>query len=393
MHNAPLAMLGGLSAEQFLADYWQKKPLLVRQAFEPPLCAISPEELAGLALEEGIEARIVQEHHPQGRWHLHRGPFTEGDFLSLPPTHWTLLVQQLDAWVPDVHALKQRFRFIPDWRIDDIMASYAPEGGSVGPHFDYYDVFLVQAQGEREWRLGQMCNRDTPRIDGTELNILAEFNEHQRYVLAPGDMLYLPPRLAHYGIALNRCITLSVGFRAPSHQQVIDGFSTHALERLSQERFYEDPDLQPATRPGEISPSSIVKLREIVNQALQDDLQLAKWFGTFATEPKNTAILLADDDIEWDRESLLNWVQSGEVAQANEGSRIAYINTTTGICLFIDGLPMDLALEDLNWVQGLCESQQLHFARIPELNTRTALQDYLLDCLAQGSLHLEVADE
>ncbi len=393
MKADPTALLGGLTAEQFLAEYWQKKPLLIRQAFTHDICPLSPEELAGLALEEGVEARIIQEAHADGPWQLRRGPFSEQDFVSLPATHWTLLVQQLDAWVPEIHALKQAFRFIPDWRVDDIMASYAPQGGSVGPHFDYYDVFLIQAQGEREWRIGQHCDRHSPRISGTELNILADFQESERHLLAPGDMLYLPPHLAHYGIAQNACITLSLGFRAPSYQQIIDGFTTHILEQLPPDRFYQDANLETTLHPGEIAPASILKLREIINRALDDDIQLAKWFGAFSTEPKNPAVLPDDDDCQLDRNALLTAARQEATLPGNDGSRFAYVTLTSGICLFIDGIPMDLGQKDLTWVQGLCDTRRLILARIPELSTRIELQDYLLDCIAQGSLHLEVSDE
>ncbi len=387
MNRPALSVLGGLTAEEFLRDYWQKKPLLVRNAFNEPTCPLSPEELAGLALEEDVEARIIQEKHADGPWHLSAGPFDEEDFLQLPATHWTLLVQQLDAWVPEVNTLKHYFNFIPYWRIDDIMASYAPQGGSVGPHFDYYDVFLIQAEGEREWRIGQHCAPDTERQEGTPLNIIANFEEQERHVLAPGDMLYLPPRLAHYGIAQNRCVTLSVGFRAPSHQQLLEGFMGHLLDKVPADRFFEDANRKAATHAGEIDAESIVNMGKILREYLHDDLQVARWFGTFATEAKNPAILVPDDSFD-DAGQLAS---SQSVLFANEGSRLAWLRTQQGICLFIDGEPMDLGETDLPWIQSLCDHDSVALTDIPKLNARTDVQDFLFECVQQGSLLVEEA--
>ena len=191
--SATLDVLGGISAEHFLKEYWQKKPLLIRQAFPGFLCPVSPDELAGLALEESVESRLIQEQQGEAHWVLENGPFEESRFGQLPATHWTLLIQQLDAWHEEINALKQHFSFIPNWRIDDIMASYAPQGGSVGPHYDQYDVFLLQAHGHRHWQIGQMCDEHSPQLEGTPLRILKAFEAQADWVLAPGDMLYLPP--------------------------------------------------------------------------------------------------------------------------------------------------------------------------------------------------------
>lgn len=160
-------MLGGLTPSEFLRDYWQKKPLVIRQAFPDFHCPVSADELAGLACEEGVESRIVIENDDGKPWQLHNGPFSPDRFSSLPEQDWTLLVQGLDHWVPDIADLLEHFRFIPNWRLDDIMASFAPKGGSVGPHYDQYDVFLLQAQGHRRWTFGGHCDHTSPRVEGT----------------------------------------------------------------------------------------------------------------------------------------------------------------------------------------------------------------------------------
>ena len=209
-------ILGDLSVEAFLRDYWQKKPLVIRQAwpnFQPLLAA---DELAGLSLESEIESRLVMEHGTAGPWEIRKGPFDESAFADLPESHWTLLVQAVDHWIPEAADLLEHFRFLPGWRVDDLMISYAVDGGSVGPHYDQYDVFLLQAEGQREWRIGQMCHEDSAILKGPMIRVLAAFEETERWVLNPGDMLYLPPQLAHYGIAQGECQTYSIGFRAPS---------------------------------------------------------------------------------------------------------------------------------------------------------------------------------
>ena len=218
-------MLGGLTASEFLRDYWQKRPLVIRQAFPGFQSPVSPDELAGLACEEAVESRIVIENDAGKPWQLHNGPFSPDRFSDLPEQDWTLLVQGLDHWVPEIADLLDNFRFIPNWRLDDIMASYAPKGGSVGPHYDMYDVFLLQAQGHRRWTFGGHCDHTSPRVEGTPLRILSSWDGEETVTLAPGDMLYLPPGIGHHGVAEDDCITLSVGFRAPTIDDILTSFT------------------------------------------------------------------------------------------------------------------------------------------------------------------------
>src|SRR5690554_6799721 len=189
------SLLGELSIAEFLQDYWQKKPLLIRNAWPGFKPLLSAEELAGLSLEEVIESRLVQEHG-ETPWQVRSGPFTESDYQALPDSHWTLLVQAVDQWIPEAADLLEHFRFIPSWRIDDLMISYAVNGGSVGPHYDQYDVFLLQAEGQREWRIGQMCSEQSAIVKGPKIRLLEQFDQTDSFVLNPGDMLYLPPKLA-----------------------------------------------------------------------------------------------------------------------------------------------------------------------------------------------------
>lgn len=277
--------LGDIDTDTFLREYWQQKPLLIRQAFPDFVSPLSPDELAGLALEEEIESRLVLE---QGKtpWELRCGPFTEHDFQQLPKTNWTLLIQAVDQLIPEVTELLQWFRFLPDWRLDDIMVSYATTGGSVGPHFDHYDVFLLQGAGERLWQIGQPCFPKTPLLSGTDLSILQNFDQTESFTLSPGDMLYLPPQLAHWGKALDDdCITYSIGFRAPSHSEILEGVLQGQLKHLSEFERFSDTGLSPLSNPGLIPPAVIDELLHICQQSLTRE-NVEDWFGRYMTQPK-----------------------------------------------------------------------------------------------------------
>ena len=222
-----------IPVKTFLTDYWQKKPLVIRDALPCFINPISPDELAGLALEEDIESRIV--HETLGTsplWHLKKGPFSESDFSTLPKTHWTLLVQGLDRIIPEVYELLNHFDFIPQWRIDDVMLSFAALDGSVGPHYDNYDVFLYQAKGQRKWSLTtKNCHTDN-YIKNIDLRIMNEFNVEEEFILEEGDMLYLPPHVGHYGISLSEeCMTYSFGYRSYQGQELWDSLGDYVSEK------------------------------------------------------------------------------------------------------------------------------------------------------------------
>ena len=220
-----LAVLGGITAEQFLNEYWQKKPLLVRNAMPEIMGLLEPEDVKELALEEDVSARLIrQKNKNPNEWHVKSSPLTKGDFQKLPNL-WTILVQAVDHYSFDIAELWKKFPFIPQWRRDDIMVSYAPQGGSVGKHFDFYDVFLVQGHGHRRWQLGQMCDESTQFIPDQPLKLLPEINVQFDEVLAPGDLLYVPPGLAHYGVAEDDCLTFSFGFRMPNLAEMTDRLS------------------------------------------------------------------------------------------------------------------------------------------------------------------------
>jgi 50S ribosomal protein L16 3-hydroxylase len=279
-------ILGNISKEQFLKEYWQKKPLLIRQAYPNFKPLIPADELAGMSLEEEIESRIIMENGPDSPWQLISGPFQEETFGSLPEDKWTLLIQGVDQWVPEAADLLQDFNFIPNWRIDDLMISFATDGGSVGPHYDQYDVFLLQAEGQREWRIGQMCTEHDAFLKETKLRLLAKFEETERWLLEPGDMLYLPPRLAHYGISQGNGQTYSIGFRAPSQSELMHSLVDQIDASSNEDQRYGDPDLALQTHSGEINEAALQQVRDFMTQALADPVLLSDAIGKLMTEAK-----------------------------------------------------------------------------------------------------------
>ena len=275
----------GMTPARFLRDYWQKRPLLVRGAFPGFESPISPEDLAGLACEDAALARLVMQDRGTDRWTLRNGPFAEDLFPALPRRDWTLLVQDVDKWDMDVRALLAAFDFLPSWRLDDIMVSFAAPGGSVGAHVDQYDVFLLQALGHRRWQIDSRPGAPTAFRDDAELKLLREFTPDQDWVLAPGDMLYLPPGVPHHGVAEDACLTFSIGMRAPSQSELMLDFVEELAASLPEERRYADPDLQPPADPHEIDDAAFARVRAAL-QPLRDldDAALRRWFGRFATQ-------------------------------------------------------------------------------------------------------------
>jgi 50S ribosomal protein L16 3-hydroxylase len=275
----------GMSATQFLRDYWQKRPLLIRNAFPDFTSPVAPEDLAGLACEEGALSRLIQHDEDRERWRVKTGPLSESDFAKTGDANWTLLVQDVDKWDMDVAALLDRFRFLPSWRVDDVMISYAEPGGGVGAHVDQYDVFLLQGLGQRHWAIS--TDPDAPKDfrSDVELKQLQHFHPTHEWLLDPGDMLYLPPGIAHDGVAFGGpCMTFSVGMRAPSQAELVGDLADYLAEHLPEELRYTDPDLAPAKRVGEIDKAALQRLRTALPTATAlDDATLLDWFGRFIT--------------------------------------------------------------------------------------------------------------
>ncbi len=282
----PLALLGGLTPSQFMKRHWQKKPLLVRNAIPGFVPCVGRNELVALAGREGVESRLIVDSDKG--WKMKHGPLAK---RSLPPfsqKKWTFLVQGVDLRDDGVHALMQQFRFVPDARLDDLMISYATDGGGVGPHFDSYDVFLLQAHGQRRWRIGR--NKDLTLQAGVPLKILQNFEAEEEFVLNPGDMLYLPPKYAHDGVAVGECMTWSIGFRAPQEgelaREMLLGLADEAFDGLG-DLLYRDPKQAAVSSPAAIPQALGDFTRQVIDKALKNPHLLDSLLGEYLTEPKS----------------------------------------------------------------------------------------------------------
>jgi len=339
-----------LDTDNFLAEYWQRKPLLVRNALPGFVAPIDANELAGLAMEESVESRIITTLGDS--WQLQDGPFNETDFQNEQP--WTLLVQAVDHYVPEVAALLKLVDFIPGWRVDDVMISYAVDGGSVGPHYDNYDVFLLQGEGTRRWQLGQSCDSASPILPHPELRILADFECTAEHILGPGDMLYIPPGVAHWGIAQGECTTFSLGFRAPRVNDMLSRWVDELLENIDAELFYSDAGQSAVTLAGEIRDEDIARAKEQLKAALQGE-SFQHWFGELVTEPRY-APEVSEREIEEGR-ALIRGTPS--VVTLLPSAKLAWRQNGTSIDVFANGESLSFTESIRATVISLCKYRKL----------------------------------
>jgi len=284
--SQPLDVLGGITAEQFLAEYWQKKPLLVRNAMPEIAGLLEPDDVMELALDENVTARLIkQKDRDPNQWSVKSSPLLKADFQKMPKL-WTLLVQAVDHYSFDLSELWKKFPFIPQWRRDDIMVSYAPQGGSVGKHFDFYDVFLVQGYGQRRWQLGQMCNAETEFVPGQPLKLLPEMDVNFDEVLAPGDLLYVPPGLSHYGLAEDDCLTFSFGFRMPNVSDMMDRVGDKFAENEVLRNPLTDIIRDQISAAGEVTTNELEYLKSKIIEQLHNSNVLEDAIMRLMSEPK-----------------------------------------------------------------------------------------------------------
>lgn len=284
--SQPLDVLGGITAEQFLAEYWQKKPLLVRNAMPEIAGLLEPDDVMELALDENVTARLIkQKDRDPNQWSVKSSPLIKADFQKMPKL-WTLLVQAVDHYSFDLSELWKKFPFIPQWRRDDIMVSYAPQGGSVGKHFDFYDVFLVQGYGHRRWQLGQMCNAETEFVPGQPLKLLPEMDVNFDEVLAPGDLLYVPPGLSHYGVAEDDCLTFSFGFRMPNVSDMMDRVGDKFAENEVLRNPLTDIIRDQISAAGEVTANELEYLKSKIMEQLHNSNVLEDAIMSLMSEPK-----------------------------------------------------------------------------------------------------------
>ncbi len=335
------SLLGTLSPQQFIDTVWQQQPLLVRAALPSVAGVIDGNDLCGIACETEGEARLILTDAQQTGWQCEQGPFKAKRFKTLPPSHWTLLVQSVDQWIPEIQALLAQFDFLPRWRLDDIMISYATDGGGVGPHFDYYDVFLLQASGKRRWQVGQRCDESSALRDNDKIRLLKDFHTEADYTLAAGDMLYLPAGVAHWGTAVgDDCITISIGFRAASHKEIVQAALENIAETLPGNLRYRDTAASIDSDAFHINNSAVDNLMTIWKTLSEDDIRaaLAQALGELATEPRNTEREEPEDTLDMKQLAKKLAAKNGLAVEHHPGSRFAYhLLDEENADLYVDG--------------------------------------------------------
>jgi 50S ribosomal protein L16 3-hydroxylase len=378
----------GMSPARFMREHWQKKPLLVRGAMPDLRDPLTPEEIAGLACEEGVESRIVRERGGTTPWEVTWGPHPESRFASLPARGWTLLVQELNRHVPGAALLLEPFAFVPNVRVDDVMVSFAVPGGSVGPHLDSYDVFLVQGMGERRWKYGTRPTKDARFRKGLDLRILERFTPDADEVLRAGDMLYLPPGFAHHGVAVTPCLTYSIGFRSPAFGELWKAFATHLAAREAKEsaRLLVDPPLAPAANPGAIPPALLARVREAIRSVDASDDAVDRFFASFATR------LAPGHELTAPRkppagDAVLARLSRGDVVTRSEEGRWAYLPRPRGaLLLYVAGEELAVDAKAAELARTLCAARRFDGRELLGLAKNAAARALIVRLVALGGL-------
>jgi len=370
----PLPLLGGRSPADFMQRYWQRRPLLIRGAIPGIKPPASPAQIKRLAREDDVESRLIWQE--ASGWEMESGPFAR-----LPPAReagWTLLVQGLNLHVDAAADLMAQFRFIPDARLDDVMVSLATDGGGVGPHFDNYDVFLLQGAGRRRWRIGKQ--KDLTLVPDVPLKLLQNFEPTEEFVLEPGDMLYLPPNYAHDGVAEgDDCMTLSIGFRSPSAAEMAQGMLELAAEDMGDAQAgarYRDPGLLPTPNPAQV-PESLLEFAVQAASRVRLDAKLAtRFLGRWLTEPKANVVFGEDDDAS-DLDLTSDWPTTGSLV-ADRRTQMLY----RGKHVFINGEEVEIGATAL--LKKLADARRLDFATLPEHKVSDEEREQLADWLDAG---------
>ncbi len=370
--SQPLDILGGITAEQFLREYWQKKPLLVRNALPEIINILEPNDVMELALEEHVTARLIkQKDKDPNQWTVKSSPLIKGDFQKMPKL-WTLLVQAVDHYSFDLAELWKKFPFIPQWRRDDIMVSYAPKGGSVGKHFDFYDVFLVQGYGHRRWQLGQMCDANTEFVAGQPLKLLPEMQVDFDEVLAPGDLLYVPPGLSHYGVAEDDCLTFSFGFRMPNMADVMDRVSDKFADNTFLKNPLLDIERQQANPIGQITKSELDYVKTLLLERLQNSSELDNAIISLMSEPKYPDNIPEPDEIEAD--DLREILDTGYEILLEPASRLLYAEQDQALLFWANGEQICISEDSSKLLKQIADGQVLPFDQ--HFNHDDILEDF-----------------
>ena len=366
--------------QEFLKNSWQKEPKLIKN-FISADNLITPNELAGLACESFVESRLLTENPPIKVQH---GPFREEIFGELPPKDWTLLVQSVDHYHDEVRFLKKLFDFVPSWRLDDVMVSYATPGGGVGKHFDHYDVFLVQGEGSRLWQLGKSCGANTIIDDSSGLNLVSEFPISEEFILEQGDALYIPPHISHNGIALTNSLCVSVGFRAPSIYEM----SPYAIENNNHidDPFHRFTNTQVSDKPNFNCEITEKDLRHAFNLSEYDDYEgFVRLFGTLVTEPRSRELFINEKEVE-SLQDLQKRTKGYAKLSLNPCSRMAFcvLSSLDLVLLFVDGRTYPISINEANLVKEM--SSDCCFKNFISKYRTSECSTIVLDLLRCGSL-------
>ncbi|MDC9719761.1 MAG: cupin domain-containing protein [Gammaproteobacteria bacterium] len=386
---APLTHLGELSVEEFIADYWQQKPVCIRNGIAFQQALIGVDELAGLALEAEVESRLIENKGDIKDWQVIHGPLTDADFNKERDFPWTLLVQGVDCFVPEAHDFLAKFRFLPSWRLDDLMISYATKGAGVGAHYDRYDVFLIQGEGQRQWQVGQTCSEHSALMAHDQLCLLQDFELHQEFTLNPGDMLYIPPLVAHKGVAVSdACVTYSVGFRSPSHGDVLTTFADERNLDISADLRIKDNGFTASS--GAISADDVAGLMQLMRDQITPE-NVAQWFGKYSTEAKYPALDMAEEAMDQNElDSII--ADNYGVLRVSEGVRLAYTwQGDGGMTLFIQGEALPCPPQATSFVEAIADQWLIEVDELGVLVEDDASKAMLLILHNQGYLYF--ADE
>ncbi len=373
--------------------YWQKKPLLIRQAIpgiQPPL---TREQLFDLADDNDVESRLIT--HFRKSWAMEHGPFDPEQLPSVKKRDWTLLVQGLNLHVDAARALLDRFRFLPDARVDDLMISYATDGGGVGAHFDSYDVFLLQVHGKRRWRIG--AQRDLSLKEGLPLKVLQHFEADEEWLLEPGDMLYLPPHIAHEGVAEGECMTCSIGFRAPSEGELSSQFLYHLAERMGDggdpgsrgaaraARRYTDPQQGPVTQPAQLPPMLVERVGSILANIEWNEKDIASFLGIYLSEPKANVVFDPPESPLNEKRFIEKVGKTG--LKLDRKTVLLYDRQF----YFLNGEQTPMSAKTRKWVMELADKRSLEGKRFVTLSSETSMTALLHEWYCAGWIQVDAS--
>lgn len=376
--------LGNMSRQTFMEEYWQKKPLLIRQAFADFKTPITADELAGLACEEDVDSRIVMEKDGEHPWFPIFGPMSDEIYGSMPETHWTLVVNDMEKYLPELAWIVDRFRFIPEWRLDDLMISYAADAGSVGPHVDLYDVFLLQGEGRRRWQISTQPVTEDNQIEETPLRIQKDFTAEEEWIVDPGDMIYLPPGVSHHGVSLGESLSYSIGFRATSHADMASDFINHITNNLSPQLTYRDPDQSIQEHSNELKSDALERVTEIFKQYLRPEHpELQRWFGRFVSDTKSDVITEPEQEVD-SIEELQQLANTG-ILKRHTASRFAFAQNPENTLLFVDGEDYEVNAE---FAKALCKQREINLDELLSIANEDE-SAFVLELYNQGKIYLE----